>query len=292
MMAFRVRTDQIEALQRVALDRYVEELAAHGRAHFPTIAATAGDAGLRRVAAAAMARARGRGFAGRAALRCWYETALLLGLEFDEDPAYAHLSIHWDMDAARAALRPPQDGSVPEGIVSGDGEPDEILMMDGLHDACWDFLDAAVGPDFAALYKGLARLGPLLRPGDDGAAPIDGLRSLDDMIALSERVMPEKAAALGPDRLRDCLDHAARRAADAGLAGGDRAAWALAAFIAGSGFLRDPGLGVDGATPADRLPGPGSTPEERGAALRQALAETARRLVAAARDAAAMQEGR
>lgn len=290
-MAFKVRTGQVAALRRGALDRFAEELVAHGRAHFPTVAATAGDEGLRRVADISIDRARARGFKSMAALRCWFETALLLGLEFDEDPAYADLAAAWDKDAARAALQPPEDGGEISGTVSGDGEPDEILMMDALHDDCWAFLDKAAGPDFAELYRALARLRQLLAPGEDGAPPIDRVRSLEDMARMCARVMPSKAEALGEAGLERALTAAARDAAAQGFEGGARALCALAAFIAGSGFMRDPALGLAGKAPGDALPPADAGPEARDAALRCAVGDTARRLVEAARAEAAAPDG-
>jgi hypothetical protein len=216
-------------------------------------------------------------------LRCWFETALLLGLEFDEDPAFAAFAHCYDKDVARARLLPPEDGSVPVGAVSGDGEPNDIDMMDDLHDACWGYLDAAVGEDFAELYRGLARARATLKLGDDGTAPIERIRTLDDMKALCERVQAPKVEALGPEAQHEMLTEAARRAAADGFEGHARAIYVLGVFVGGIGFLRDPGLGVDGRTIEERLPPISAGAEARGEGLARETSEVARRMIDAAR---------
>jgi hypothetical protein len=305
----KISPQQIDALGGYMAERFKRDLLTHAQAYFPTVAAVVGESGLSAFLDAAIARAKARGFTGRAEIRAYADAMALLGAEFEADPILIDIAQELDADRARAMLREQdglddrdanpnaadaaddaddaddadQDGG-PDGIPVDPAEsdpyaPDPLDMLDDMHATAWVWLDRVAQDDYAAVYKAVARLAHLL----ERAEGVDA-RTVTE---LCERIYPEKFAATPEDRLKAFLNAAAGRAQQDGITDlPGMIAYALIGFVGGLGAPRDPLVAVDGVQILRAIDG--ETGSARGVALGRAFCVYAARLLHAARAQASL----
>lgn len=100
-----IRAVQLQALSAVPRQAFEDQLVAHSRQFAPRLHELRGEACLRGVVQAAMARARGAGFVERGPVRFWLELMLAFGHDWDTDPQLAWARPALDDRAATALAR-------------------------------------------------------------------------------------------------------------------------------------------------------------------------------------------
>ena len=83
-----IRKDQMETFQKVALQRFEDEMVVHSQNFSPELCSVIGDAQLRFAVRFAMTRAKSYGFTNRGSIRLFIEMMFLFGSSFDTDPQY------------------------------------------------------------------------------------------------------------------------------------------------------------------------------------------------------------
>lgn len=81
-----IRRHQAALFTQLAVDRFVDELLAHFRAHLPGHAAALGDEGTRSAIRYGIGRARSYGIESEAGARVFVQLMFVLGPGFDADP--------------------------------------------------------------------------------------------------------------------------------------------------------------------------------------------------------------
>jgi len=186
-----IRLAQMEAFQKVAHGRFVEQMVAHVRRLAPDLAAVAKEEGVRAFVGATIDAARGAGFHNWECVRFYIECALVLGHRFVTDPQYP-----W----ANEIIHDP-----------------ELTAEDLRADILWryvsDYLEEVVGPDQAFALAGLHRLEERLGPAFDQLPFLDP----DGILALVKSCYPEKYEYVGRAQLQLLLSVAAEVAISFGL---------------------------------------------------------------------------
>jgi hypothetical protein len=83
-----IRAEQIEALARPGLERFVRVAVEHVRTHFAALAASLGEPEVERGVRHALARARHHGFETERDLLGFVTLAFVFGKDFDTDPEH------------------------------------------------------------------------------------------------------------------------------------------------------------------------------------------------------------
>jgi hypothetical protein len=227
---------QLSRLEDKVNEQFKSSLELHVHEFFEPVAITAGEAGVRIIVDACMQRAVERGFVGRASIQSYLDLALLLGLDFQADPALKEIAAHLDFEKTQEA-NTPKDLEALKHLDETAFEPDPIEMLDKAYDAAWDWLDRTVGEDFQNLYKALARLRSILSDLESAG---------EEPLALAKKIFPEKAEALQSDALDAAFqDYASRAVADEIRPKGVLA-YQLMCFVGGAGVFADPAFSVSG----------------------------------------------
>jgi hypothetical protein len=208
-----VRAAQMEHLARAVLGQFAEERRRHASTYYPRLCGFIGETAVRNAIAAGISAAIGRGLRNRVEVGLYLDLVFLLGSDFVVDPQFS-----W-----AAELLAPDNPERP------------LFRVRRTMDAAMAWLDDSHGTENEHLVRGLLRiraLTPDVVPANANTA---------EVVAWLAGLMPQKAAASGPDSMLALADVAAACAAGHGMAAaGDVAMTALHMFMLGSGFDHDP----------------------------------------------------
>jgi hypothetical protein len=203
----------MEYFARTLLGQFAEERRQHAVTHYPRLCGFIGDTAVRNAIAAGISAATGCGLRTRIAVGLYLDLVFLLGSGFVADPQFS-----W-----AAELLAPDNPERP------------LFRIRRAVDAAMAWLDDSHGTENEYLVRGLLRIRALTQdtvPANAGTAAV---------VAWLAGLMPQKAAANGPDLMLALANAAASCAAGYGMAAdGDAAMIALHMFMLGSGFDRDP----------------------------------------------------
>jgi hypothetical protein len=173
----RIRSEQMEAFEQAARQRFEEEMIEHSKNFAPPICEVIGDEQLRVALRAAMARADSYGFTYRGPIRLFIEMMFLCGSSFDTDPQYP---------AIAQVLRSPAD---------------QMQRAEQIHQGYLDYLERVSGPDAENVHKALKDLLAFAR------TPVTFSSDFaSDMLREMNRIFPQKTAYVGEPGLRALID--------------------------------------------------------------------------------------
>jgi hypothetical protein len=232
----KIRRELQGALERVAIEGFVDRLLDHLQVSFPRHRSVATEEDLRNTIRLGLDRARGYGITYQRGVCRYVELMLMLGSGFDVDP-----QLPW---AAR--------------ILGDSSEADEVSRIDQLHAEASDYLR-----DVASDYRDLAgtkgnrgflrELRRIRREGDDPLSPDIRRELIERLMAWIARVFPRKCQYVGEDDLRRLIRSGVASAEQYGMAtvrGG--ATYVGMMMVLGSGFDVDPLLPWAGAILKDQ----------------------------------------
>jgi hypothetical protein len=208
-----IRTQQMKALDSIALRRFEDELVAHSKDFSPRLAETLGDEQLRVAVRAAMHRADSHGFTYRGPIRLFVELAFLCGSAFDADPQYPLL-----------------------GQILGSGA-DQMTRAERMHHAFSDYVDTVCGLGNSNVRTALMKLLMYAR------TPITTFPNgfVPGMLEQLHRVFPEKVAYVGAEGLNAMIQKAIGEARSRGFTTHRQGALLVALMFAlGQGCSEDP----------------------------------------------------
>ena len=211
----RIRPEQMQALEEARRPEFENHMVAHLRAWSPLHSEALGEAGIRALIEAGMARAQTHGFTRRGPVQFYIEAMILLGAEFDTDPQYP-----W-----------------PGAILRDPSISDQTERADRIHGWLVELLDAAGGPGRQYARQALQRA----RQIPFRAVPVSSENFQDEIVRAMKENHPEKVAYLGESVVRGLIPRAleeTRRysvSTDAGVC-----LFIGLMFAVGHGFVRDP----------------------------------------------------
>ncbi len=227
-----IRSEQLNALARVARVDYENSLIRHFRRFYPVESEHAGAEQVRKLIRYGIDRAMVHGYASQREIALYINLMLILGCDFDRDPQYP-----W----AAAQLN---DISIE----------DDFARIQRVFQTTIDYLGKTSGAGNEYLFRALARM----REYDLGAVPqSSGIQLQEDLLNALETFYPEKYASHSRDELIALIRRTAEDSLDYGIREAPgRVIYTTLAFMLGAGIHRDPMYPWAGATLTDRaIPG-------------------------------------
>jgi hypothetical protein len=209
-----ISNKQVAAFKPELVVHFVDEMLDHARQFFPNHMRLAGETAMRATAGYAIELGKQHGWRTQKNVFLLFNNMLLLGSHFMSDPQYP-----W----------------IAELVEEGKDEPGESIEL--VSDRVTDYFERVAGEQQLHLNRALQQL---------SQRPEDILLQLQQCDAEAfevffEEFFQSKYEALGEDVFRDARNVAERMAKDNGMKmEGDAWTYVLFAFLAGSGFARDP----------------------------------------------------
>ena len=233
-----MRASQMQAFEKIAVQRFEEGLLEHVRTFFPEHAAALGETALRRVLRYGLQRAESRGLRGERGVYLYVALMFLLGSGFEDDPQLRALPV---LQMAPMPAEPPAQaaaetgsGPVPDVAESGPETPDQ--RIETIYQQASVLLDRIAGPEQTPLPLMLnVWRQPQVYEGLSG--PSIGHR----LLLLLQMLAPEKYRALGEEALRGLVRLGYENAKRQGLTTEPGLMHYVALmFMLGSSFDHDP----------------------------------------------------
>lgn len=195
--------------------RYIDELVDHCHRFAPRLCKVAGEEAVRKVVENGLERAQKVGWDQQHLVQLYLELMFVLGSSFDGDPQYPWI----------------QRYLVPSDI------EDTHTRACHLFEEFADYQNSVFGPSDSLVLAALQRFGQW--GGEELRPPI--VDAQQRLLAVAQRLHPEKAAYLGPALTTSITEVASREAAARGLSS-DMAVLVLSGlmFAFGSGVCTDP----------------------------------------------------
>lgn len=246
-----MRASQMQAFEKIAVQRFEEGLLEHVRTFFPEHAAALGETALRRVLRYGLQRAESRGLRGERGVYLYLALMFLLGSGFEDDPQLRALPVlqtapvpaepqaqaaaETGTSTASASLST-SSGPAPAVAVAESGleTPDQRIEI--IYGQASALLDRIAGPEQTPLPLMLnVWRQPQVYEGLSG--PSIGHR----LLLLLQMLAPEKYRALGEEALRGLVRLGYENARRQGLSTEPGLMHYVALmFMLGSSFDRDP----------------------------------------------------
>jgi hypothetical protein len=249
-----MRASQMQAFEKIAVQRFEEGLLEHVRTFFPEHAAALGETALRRVLRYGLQRAESRGLRGERGVYLYLALMFLLGSGFEDDPQLRVLPVlqtapvpaepqvqaaaETGTSTASASLSTSSlstsSGPAPAVAESGLETPDQRIEI--IYGQASALLDRIAGPEQTPLPSMLnVWRQPQVYEGLSG--PSIGHR----LLLLLQMLAPEKYRALGEEALRGLVRLGYENARRQGLSTEPGLMHYVALmFMLGSSFDRDP----------------------------------------------------
>ena len=171
-----IRKAQIKAFEKVAVESYVVELAAHCREFSPHLCKTLSYEELHTAMRQGIERAEAHGFTRRGPVRLYVDLMIVLGGGFDSDPQYA-----WVRE-----------------ILGANGDLSEMERAEALHARTATYLAKVDGANNVHTLRALADLEALC----EGGLTFHPETSEQDTLRLMTKIHPRKVAETGQEALR------------------------------------------------------------------------------------------
>jgi hypothetical protein len=250
----RIRQQQLEVFQAVALGQFEDTMVAHVRAYFPTHFRVLGEDGIRPVIRYGYARAMRHALDTQRSVCLYINAMLLMGSNFDVDPMYPWAS----------EILSDTSGRYPR------------LRIDRLSDRSLRVFYRIAGQHHMQLNRALVTLHR------DAAAIQEAIGggSIAELPQFARRLFPAKAEVVGDEALEIVARTAVEAAARYGLVADFHVLlYGVLMFMIGSGFDTDPQYGRLRRALTNPLV---SEPSAKAAALHTAMHETLSAILAVA----------
>ena len=212
---FRIRKEQVEALDKAAFQAFEERVAEHVKESFPKHAELCGEEAVRKVVRIGLERAQEYGIAKEGGLQLYIDLMFLLGSSFDTDP-----QLPWAAE------------------VLSDTSIEESARLDRLFEHANDYMDEVSGPNNEFIDEAQGRILEESRR----KVPREALSNLEGYLAGRLKfIFPEKCRYIGDDCLQAIVALGMDRAREQGL-GTERGVLVLIGlkFMLGAGADEDP----------------------------------------------------
>lgn len=240
-----MRDAQVQAFEKVALERFQQALLTHVRTFFPRHAEVLGQTQLERVIRYALEKAERRKLKTERAVVFYTGLLLMLGSGFEKDPQLPW--VIWRQEPVPADAAESRQAAVPatvseEAVGKTDKEqgteresPD--VYIERLYGQAMVFLDRVVGPDNQFLQRTVGTLRQSQIFDEVPSAPSVGHR----LLLLLQMLGPERYRLIGEGPLRELVRYGYENAKHYGILSEREIMQYIAlAFVLGSGFDRDP----------------------------------------------------
>jgi hypothetical protein len=223
-----IRSEQFNALARVARLDYEDSLIRHFRRFYPVECQHAGAEQVRKLIRYGIDRAMVHGYAGQREVALYINLMLILGCDFDRDPQYP-----WAGEQLN-------DASIEA----------DFARIQRVFQTTIDYLGKTSGAGNEYLFRALSRM----REYDLASAPqSSGVQLQEDLLNVLASFYPEKYGSHTRDELIALVRRAAGDSFDYGIREAPgRVIYTTLAFMLGAGIARDPMYPWVGATLADR----------------------------------------